>query len=328
MNDLAVKSCSHRVWAGKAARAVAPVAMLLLVVCTFWLASDAPLTVLDLRIVAVHTIIVGTAAIGMTLVIIAGGIDLSIGSAVALSGVIGALALKQGWSLPVAVAATIATGAACGLYNGVLVSVLRLPAFIATLGTLGFFRGVAKWLAGSRPVNAPADGLERLVEPTPRAAWMVVAPGVWIMLGLGVLAAFFLHRTVFGRRIVAVGSNEEAARRCAVQVPRVRAGVFVLAGAFAGIAGLFQFARLTQGDPTVASGLELDVIAAVVIGGASLSGGSGSLAGAIAGAALMAFLRNRSAALGWPNFVQEMIVGHIVIIAVAIDRWGIRRPVS
>ena len=154
---------------------------------------------------------------------------------------------------------------------------------------------------------------------------MIVAPGVWILLGLAAATAFLLHRTVFGRHLLAVGGNEAAAKRCGIAVGRVRLFSYLVAGTFAGIAGLLQFARLQSGDPTVAIGLELDVIAAVVIGGASLSGGSASVLGTLAGAVMIAYLRNRCAVLGWPNHVQEMIVGHIVILAVAVDLWRRRR---
>ena len=201
----------------------------------------------------------------------------------------------------------------------------RLPAFIATLGTLGFFRGVAKWISGSRAISAPSHGLETLATPRPPYAWMIVAPGVWILLGLAAATAFLLHRTVFCRHLLAVGGNEAAAKRCGIAVGRVRLFSYLVAGTFAGIAGLLQFARLQSGDPTVAIGLELDVIAAVVIGGASLSGGSASVLGTLAGAVMIAYLRNRCAVLGWPNHVQEIIVGHIVILAVAVDLWRRRR---
>jgi len=308
------------------ARALSPVLSLLLVVLFFAaLAPDRPVGLFDLRLVAVHTLIVGTAALGMTLVIMSGGIDLSIGSAVALASVAAALTLRAGAHPALALAAAIATGAACGLYNGILVTLLRLPPFIATLGTLGFFRGVAKWICGSRPVSADPRGLETWVNPIPARPWMLFAPGVWLMLALALLTAAAIRATVFGRHAVAIGSNAEAARRAGIPIARTRTLVYTVAGLFTGLAGLLQFARLTQGDPTIAVGLELDVIAAVVIGGASLSGGQGSIAGTLAGAVLMAYLRNRCTVLGWPNFVQEMIVGHIIIVAVAIDQWRLRR---
>lgn len=308
------------------AAALAPFMGALVVIVVFYAIPPHPaITLLDLQTVAVHMVIVGIAAMGMTFVIVSGGIDLSVGSAIALSSVAAALALRHGWPLPAAIALALVTGAACGLYNALLITLLRLPPFIATLGTLGFFRGVAKWISDSMPVSAPAYGLDLWVRPVPVQSWLPLAPAVWLMLALAVFLAAVLRHTVFGRYALAIGSNEATARLCGVRVTRVKTQIYVLAGALTGLAGLFQFARLTQGDPTVAVGVELDVIAAVVIGGASLSGGQGSIAGTMAGAFLMAYLRNRCTVLGWSNFVQEMIVGHMIIIAVAADQWRARR---
>src|SRR5262249_5541506 len=155
------------------------------------------------------------------------------------------------------------------------------PPFIATLGTMGFFRGMAKWASGSSPVSAPVSWLGDWVRPTPRPEWLGIAPGVWVLAALAVLTGLGQRATGFRRHTIAIGSNEDAARRCGVPVRRTKAGVYIMAGLFTGLAGAMQFARLTQGDPTVAIGMELDVIAAVVIGGASLAGGSGSIAGSI-----------------------------------------------
>jgi ribose transport system permease protein len=309
------------------ARSASPLLSLGLVVLFFFLIEGPQRHVglLDIRTIAVHTVIVGTAALGMTLIILSGGIDLSVGSAVALASVAAAIVMKSGRGPAAAIGVALATGAACGLYNGLLITILRLPPFISTLGTLGFFRGVSKWICGSRPVSADPRGLEAWVTPIPEQRWLILAPGVWLMLALALLTAAAIRSTVFGRRAVAIGSNEEAARRSGVPIRFTKAMVYMTGGLFVGLAGLLQFARLTQGDPTVAVGLELDVIAAVVIGGASLSGGQGSVAGTVAGAVLMAFLRNRCTVLGWPNYVQEMIVGHIIIVAVAIDQWRLRR---
>ncbi len=282
-------------------------------------------TLLDVRTVLVHTVIVGIAALGVSMVIVGGGIDLSIGSAVALSSVAAAgtaEALGTSFWMPLAATgAAVVTGALCGLYNGVLVTALGLPAFIATLGTLGFFRGVAKWVSGSRPVSAPAGWLESFVAPIPRWSWTGVAPAVWVLALVALAAWGVLTFTVFGRWITAIGSNEEAARRCGVPVKATKIKAYAGAGMLIGLAGALQFARLNQGDPTVAVGLELDAIAAVVIGGASLAGGHVSIIGTLVGAAMMAYLKNRCTVMGWPNYVQEIVVGHIIIVAVALDRW-------
>jgi ribose transport system permease protein len=285
------------------------------------IAPDRPPGLMDLRIIALHTVIVGTAALGMTVVIVCGGIDLSVGSAAALASVVAAKVAKGGGSPGEALLAAVAAGGLCGLYNGVLITGLRLPPFIATLGTLGFFRGAAKWLSDKGPVSASPGWMEGWVQLVPAKAWMVVAPAVWVLAGLSLLTSAMLHWTVFGRRLTAIGSNEEAARRAGVPIRRTKVFVYIAGGLFAGMAGAILFARLTQGDPTAAAGLELEVIAAVVIGGASLSGGTGSVAGACAGAVLMAFLKNRCTVLGWENYIQEIVVGHIIIAAVALDRW-------
>ncbi|GMV24417.1 MAG: hypothetical protein AMXMBFR58_04480 [Phycisphaerae bacterium] len=310
-------------------RVVAPLTGLLFVVLLF--AAIPPhhgVTVLQLRTILVHTVIVAVAGLGMTMVIASGGIDLSIGSGVALAGVTGALALDHGWPLWGAVLASLATGTACGLYNGVLITALRLPPFIATLGTLGFFRGVAKWIAGSSPIS-PSDmhGFNTFLQPQPpeNLRWMIVAPGVWLLLLLALGVAGLMRSTVFGRNILAIGGNETAARYAGISIRGVKTAAYALAGLFVGLAGLLQLSRLTQGDPTVAAGLELDVIAAVVIGGASLAGGTASIAGTLCGALMMAYLNNRCSLLGWPTFVQQMIVGHIIIAAVSVDLWRRRR---
>lgn len=306
--------------------ALGPLIALVVVVAIFYAIPPHPaVKLLDIQTVAVQTVIVGLAAMGMTFVIISAGIDLSVGSAVALASVAVALALKKWASIPLALGIALVTGALCGLYNGLLINLLRLPPFIATLGMMGFFRGVTKWISDSRPVSAPAFGLEHWVTPIPHQSWMLVAPGVWLVLFLGLVMTVILRFSVFGRHTFAIGSNEASSRLSGIQVEWVKVRIYMLAGLFAGLAGLFQFARLTQGDPTIAVGLELDVIAAVVIGGASLSGGQGSIMGTLIGAFLMSYLRNRCVALGWPNFVQEMIIGHVIIVAVAVDQWRLRR---
>ncbi len=313
--------------------ALAPFLGLLIVIIIFYAIPPHPaVTLMHLKAVSVHTVIVGIAAMGMTFIIISGGIDLSVGSAIALASVAVALAMKHGLGLPVAIIAGLLTGAACGMYNALLITLLRLPPFIATLGTLGFYRGLAKMISHSVPISAPTAGLEGWVQPEPPATWLSMAPqwlrfapAVWLVLAIAVLMAAVLRYTILGRYTFAIGSNEATARLCGIRVPLVKIGIYVLAGVLTGVAGVMQFARLTQGDPTVAIGLELDVIAAVVIGGGSLSGGQGSIVGTLAGAFLMAYLRNRCTVLGWQNYTQEMIVGHIIIIAVAVDQWRVRR---
>jgi ribose transport system permease protein len=302
---------------------LAPIAGLLLVVLVFALLSDAPgqyLSVRNLRIVLAQTVIVALGAIGMTMIIVSGGIDLSVGSSIALSGVVTAVLLRDGYPPAAAVVAGILMGGVVGLVNGLAITRLKVLPFIATLGTLGVARGVAKWLGDQQTVNPPPTWVNELAVTFPTPSWLMVAPGVWITVVLAAIMTVVLRRTVFGRRIFAIGSNEAAAKACGVPTDRIKVWIYALAGLFVGLSGVTQMSRLRQGDPTVAIGTELDIIAAVVIGGGSLAGGVGTIAGAMVGALTMAFLRNGTQQMGWPNYIQEIIIGIIIVLAVAADR--------
>jgi ribose transport system permease protein len=229
--------------------------------------------------------------------------------------------LKDGAPAGLALLGGVATGALMGAANGVMITQLRIVPFIVTLGSMGIARGLAKYLADEQKIDAPARGLDTWMAKTPEPSWLLFAPGVWLLLLLTAAASVVLTRSVFGVHSVAIGSNEATARLCGVRVERVKRWVYTLSGVCAGLAGCLQFARLTVGDPTTALGKELDVIAAVVIGGGSLSGGSGSVLGSLLGALLMTVLANGCTLLGVPNYVQEMLVGAIIIGAVAVDRW-------
>ncbi len=271
----------------------------------------------NLRNVLVQTLPVALAALGMTFVIVSGGIDLSVGSAMALAGVVAARAADSGAPWPIAFAAALCAGAAVGALNGALVAGARIVPFIATLGTMGMARGLAKWLADEKTVVPSAAEVEPF---SALVAKSLTAPAVLGTLALSLCAAFVLARTVLGTWTYAIGSNSETARLCGVPVRPVQALLYTLAGAAAGLAGALVFARLAVGDPTAAAGAELDVIAAVVIGGASLSGGSGTVAGTLAGALLMASLANGCNLVGVPTFVQEILIGALLVGAVALDR--------
>jgi len=235
------------------------------------------LTADNFQIMLLQTAVVGTAALGMTLIIISGGIDLSIGSNIALCTVVIALLLQQHVSPVVAALGGIATGAACGALIGLLITRLNLTPFIVTLGMWGTLRGAAKGLASETMVAAPSTWLNDLLQSLrPQNRWMIFPPGVWLMLVLTLFVGALLRYTRFGRHIFAIGSNEQTARLCGVPVKRTKLLIYIEGLAFAGIAGVLQFSYLTVGDPTTANGLELAVIAAVVIGGASLNGGEGS----------------------------------------------------
>lgn len=278
------------------------------------------LTGANAKIILTQTVIVATGTLGMTIIIVSGGIDLSVGSIVALTSVLCALALDKGRAPAFAAFVAIAMGGAIGLLNGTIIGPFRMMPFIVTLGMMGVGRGAAKWLSDSQTVNPQENVLNNLMAMNNPDHLFPVPVGVWITLVLAVLMAVVMRRTVFGRYIFAIGANEAAARLSGIRVTLHKTLIYALAGLFFGLAGLFQFSRLTQGDPTVAIGLELDIIAAVVIGGASLSGGTGSILGSMIGALIMAVLRNGSNQMGWPTYVQEIIIGIVIIIAVGLDK--------
>lgn len=272
------------------------------------------------KIVLTQTVIVALGALGMTLIIISGGIDLSAGSVVALCSVVGARLLAGEWALIGVVLIAVAVGGLVGLINGTIISGLRMMPFIVTLGMMTIARGTAKWLGGNQTVNFPDTPLLKLMALEEPNSFFPLPPGVWVAAALAIVTTLILRNTVFGRYIFAIGSNEASARLCGVRVQWMKLCIYGLAGLYFGLAGLMQMARLAQGDPTVALGLELDIIAAVVIGGASLNGGAGSVAGSMVGALIMTVLRSGSQLMGWPNYFQEIIIGTVIVLAVALDR--------
>jgi len=273
----------------------------------------------NFKLIFTQTVIVSIGALGMTMIIVSGGIDLSVGSIIALTSVAGAMMIQRGWSTIPVVLTVVASGGVIGLLNGSAIAGLRVTPFIITLGTLGMARGSAKWLADNQTVNyesSPINGWMATASPDALALPM----GVWIAIVLATLTALMLKHTVFGRHIFALGSNEATARLCGIPTVRLKIAIYGLAGCFFGLAGLFQLSRLRQGDPTGAFGLELDIIAAAVIGGASLSGGVGTILGSMIGAMIMAVLKNGSQQMGWPTYFQEIIIGLVIIVAVFLDR--------
>jgi len=305
---------------------LAPFVGLLVVLGLFavWV-PDSFLSAYNLRTVGTQTVVVGLGAIGMTFVIVSGGIDLSVGSVIALCSVTCAATLQAGLSPWLAILAAVGTGALCGLVNGLMVARLRILPFIATLGMMGVARGTAKLLTGGQKIDAPPGWLPDLVDKSSDGAWLGLPPGLWILFLLAWGMGWVLRGTPFGLHTLAIGSNEATARLCGVPVPRTKARIYALCGAFAGFAGVMLFGRLGVGEPTAAVGLELDVIAACVIGGASLSGGEGGMLGALIGAFLMTFLANGMNLAGVENYWQEILTGVIIVAAVALDRWRHRR---
>jgi ribose transport system permease protein len=273
----------------------------------------------NLELVARQTVIVCVAALGMTMVIVSGGIDLSVGSVVALSTVVTAVVLRTQGPATAAAAALVA-GAICGLVNGALVTQLRVVPFIVTLGTMLLVRGAAKGLADERRIEAPVTWLNSLLRTARDGSGLWLPTGIWITVVIAAIVALTLRYTRFGRHLFAIGSSERTARLCGVRIGRTKIAVYTIAGALAALAGILEFSKLSVGDPTVSVGLELDVIAAVIIGGGSLSGGRGSVVGTLAGAAIMAVIQIGCSQLGLPNWVQQIVTGSIIVGAVALDR--------
>ncbi|RXK54602.1 ABC transporter permease [Oleiharenicola lentus] len=270
----------------------------------------------NFAIILQQTAVIGVTALGMTLIIVAGGIDLSVGSIIALGTVVIALLLQQGASPLVAALGGIGVSALCGAISGLLITRLRLLPFVVTLGMMGALRGAAKGVANEQPVYPDETWLNGLMQLGGVGG---LPGGVWLMLVLAVLVALAMRYTRFGRHVFAVGSNELTARLCGVPVERVKVLVYLLGGVFAGLGAVLQFAYLTGGDPTTAVGLELNIIAAVVIGGASLAGGQGTITGTLVGALIMSVVANGCTKLGLSNWVQEIVTGGIIIAAVLLD---------
>ncbi len=298
-----------------------PFLALVVVYCIFGAMKPAMFTSDVALNVLTQTVIVATAAIGMTLIIISGGIDLSVGSIIAMASVAAATLVTEGYPPLIVFGGTIAFGALCGIVNGGLTVGLRLMPFIVTLGTMQIFRGGAKVYSHGTPVNLPFD-------TTTYKAWMGgsgLPYGVWMMAALVIIMTLVLRFTRFGRYVYAIGSNENTATLCGVNVGRIKMMVYSLGGALAGLSAVMVMAKTNQGDPTTAMGMELNIIAAVVIGGASLSGGEGTVIGALIGALLMTTIQNGCNMNGIPTATTEVIAGVIIVIAVIIDRLRHRR---
>lgn len=273
-------------------------------------------------------IIVGLGAIGMAYVIMTGGIDLSPGSTIALTTVTVAMVLKSTNNPLMGIAASLIVGLLAGLVNGILVAKLKVGPFIVTLASMLVFRGVAKGLANEQTIGSvPSTWISIFTKALGKNEhWQLIPKGAWIWLVLLVVMWFVLNRTVFGRNVVAVGSNEKTARLCGINISGVKIAVYAICGLFAGIAGLMQQSRVGIGDPTIAVGEELKMIAAVVIGGGSLLGGEGSLFGAALGTLIMTTIGMGCSQMGIANWIQEIITGAIIVIAVTLDRYRMTRP--
>jgi len=266
---------------------------------------------------------IGIMAIGMTMVIVSGGIDLSVGSVAAVSAMVAARMMTySNWNPWLAFLAGIVVGLICGAVNGLVITRLKVTPFIATLGMLSIARGLtfaASWgLQGSVASNIPMRSVQVNFLG---AGYIGVVPFPVIeMIILVVFFTFFLGQTVLGRQIYALGSNEQAARLSGVRISQVRMFVFTITGAFAALAGIMNAGLLSTAATNLGTGAELDVIAAVVIGGASLNGGEGTILGAVIGAAIMAVIRNAFVLLKLPVYMQSVTIGVVIVLAVALDQ--------
>lgn len=274
----------------------------------------------------------GLLSIGMTMVIITGGIDLSVGSVLALSGTVAGLAVKAGVPVLPGMLAGVAVGALCGVCNGIVITKMRITPFVATLGMMLIARGLALQLTGAAPVSGLSSAfgvlgngalfrvLGRGANGLPRLIFPGIPYPALLLLAVALLGAYVLRRRALGRHIFAVGSSEEAARLSGVEVDWTKIITYAISGALAGVAGIVLMSRLVTAQPNEGVAAELDAIAAAVIGGASLMGGVGGISGTMIGAFIIGILRNGLNMAGISSFIQQIIIGFVVIMAVYIDQ--------
>jgi ribose transport system permease protein len=285
-----------------------------------WILSPHFLTTSNLINIAQQTAINAVIAAGMTYVIITAGIDLSVGSIVALTGVVLGSALHAGVPVPSAILIALAVGFGCGLANGLLITLGGLPPFIATLGMMSVARGAALTYAGGRPISGFSENFRSLAT----GEFLHIPTPVWIMLAVYVLAHLVLTRTKLGRYTYAIGGNEQAALLSGVNTRRYKTLVYGISGMLSGLAAVILTARLNSAQPIAGITYELDAIAATVIGGTSLMGGEGRVVGTLVGALIMGVLRNGLNLLAVSSFLQQIIIGSVIIVAVLIDM-GLKR---
>lgn len=289
---------------------------LVIIVITFSFLSPVFFTVPNLLNILQQSSINGIIALGMTLVIISGGIDLSVGPTAALSAVLGATLMVSGVPVPLAIMATLGVGALCGVFSGMLVAYAGLQPFIVTLGGLSLFRALALIFTNGNPIFGIPMEFRTVINST---IFGVPAPIV-IVIAIAAILWTVMNKTPLGEYILAVGGNEEAARVAGVPVKRTKVTVFVISGVLASLASLILIGRLGAAEPTMGNLWELDAIAAAAIGGASLMGGKGSVIGTLIGAVILGSLRNGLTLLNIQAFYQLLATGLIIIIAMLIDR--------
>ena len=269
----------------------------------------------NLSSVVRQTAVINIMALGMTMVIITGGIDLSVGSILALAGCLGTMTMTSGWPVWVGIAVGILVGCLAGLLNGALTTRLRINPFIVTLGTLLIIRGVALILTNGMPVQNVPKAFSFLGEGSIGPVPFVLV----ILLVIAVIVHIILERTKLGRYAFAIGSNPDAAFYAGIPVKFHTTVIYGICGMLTGLAGMIESSRLMTGQPTAGQGYELPAIAAVVIGGGSLRGGEGSVVGTLIGAFIMGLLSNGCDLLGIQPFVQQATIGAVIILAVSVD---------
>ena len=285
------------------------------------IASPHFLTSTNLSSVVRQTAVINIMALGMTLIIIAGGIDLSVGAILAMGGLLGCMAMEKGQPIPIGVLVGTLTGAFCGFVNGALTTRLNINPFIVTLGTLGIVRGLTLIISNGLPVHQIPREFSFLGEGNVLGVPFVL----WILLICALFVHLILEHTKLGRYAFAIGSNPDAAFYAGIPVAFHTTAVYAIGGMLTGLAGMIEASRLMTGQPTAGQGYELQAIAAVVIGGGSLRGGEGSVVGTLVGAFIMGLLSNGSDLLGISPYLQQAIIGAVIILAVSFDELRKRR---
>jgi ribose transport system permease protein len=288
------------------------------------IASPHFLTAVNLSSVVRQTAVINTMALGMTLIIVAGGIDLSVGAILAMSGLLGTMAMERGHPIWLGMTVGVLTGTFWGLVNGVLTTRLRINPFIVTLGTLGIVRGLTLIISNGLPVHEIPRGFSFLGEGNVLGVPFVL----WILVACALAMHFLMERTKLGRYAFAIGSNPDAAWYAGIPVNFHTTAVYAIGGFLTGLAGMIEASRLMTGQPTAGQGYELQAIAAVVIGGGSLRGGEGSVIGTLVGAFIMGLLANGSDLLGISPYLQQAIIGAVIIAAVSFDELRKRRSAA
>jgi len=301
-----------------------PFVTLIVLALALTIATPHFLTALNLASVARQTAVINLMALGMTLVIITGGIDLSVGSTLALAGLFGTMAIKAGFPIPAAIFIGICAGLLCGLVNGLMITQFRISPFIVTLGTLEAYRGVALVVSKGLPVHEIPDAFSFLGDGN----FLGLPVSLWVLAVCAVLMHFILEHTKLGRYAFAIGSNQSAAYYAGVPIKFHLVSVYAIAGLLAGLAGMVEASRLMTGQPTAGQGYELQAIAAVVIGGGSLQGGEGSVVGTLIGAFIIGLLSNGSDLLGINPYWQQVTIGAVIIAAVGFDELRKRKFAS